>query len=397
MSTVKTIQLPFLLQLTCHWRALPALRWLHRQRHHARKFKTYNLPYKCASIMWFGVQADQNIRRMEKTQTVRRRLSKHNVSLKTLKQRNFASSTSLFVLRLLADTFIKMLDAQLSDDKSSHSPSAGISPDLDTAVSCESSDQRSQRRCCATSPSPSPSLSPSPSARIAASTRICARPTATRTSFATAAAPVRYCAHDRRNVARLAHAVVEHAASAVTCRSSSSCVLDAEMSTLSRTPAVVDDDSDATDFDGWIVWHESGRKSRRLTCLTVLILVKIVDEAKQALHDALCVVRNLFVDNRAIYSGGAADISCSVTVAVAKAADEVRSVLDEIPSIEQYAMHLLRHQMLFRWPFTEGDSKLGIDDMKKQYDPLISKTAAGSTGDTVLKIDDVITAGESEE
>ena len=55
--------------------------------------------------------------------------------------------------------------------------------------------------------------------------------------------------------------------------------------------------------------------SLHLTC-------QIVDEAKRALHDALCVVRNLVVDNRVVYGGGAAEISCSL--AVAKAADEVR-------------------------------------------------------------------------
>ena len=57
--------------------------------------------------------------------------------------------------------------------------------------------------------------------------------------------------------------------------------------------------------------------------------MQIVDEAKRALHDSLCAVRNLVVDNRVVYGGGAAEISCSL--AVAKAADE-------IPSIEQYAM-----------------------------------------------------------
>lgn len=48
---------------------------------------------------------------------------------------------------------------------------------------------------------------------------------------------------------------------------------------------------------------------------------QIIDEAKRALHDALCVVRNLVVDNRVVYGGGAAEISCSV--AVSKAADQV--------------------------------------------------------------------------
>jgi T-complex protein 1 subunit epsilon len=52
--------------------------------------------------------------------------------------------------------------------------------------------------------------------------------------------------------------------------------------------------------------------------------VQIIDEAKRALHDALCVVRNLVVDNRVVYGGGAAEISSSI--AVSKAADEVRLV-----------------------------------------------------------------------
>jgi len=49
-----------------------------------------------------------------------------------------------------------------------------------------------------------------------------------------------------------------------------------------------------------------------------------VDEAKRALHDAICVVRNLIVDNRVVYGGGAAEISSAI--AVGKAADEVRLV-----------------------------------------------------------------------
>lgn len=49
--------------------------------------------------------------------------------------------------------------------------------------------------------------------------------------------------------------------------------------------------------------------------------LQIIDEAKRALHDAICVVRNLVLDNRVVYGGGAAEIASSV--AVAKAADEV--------------------------------------------------------------------------
>jgi T-complex protein 1 subunit epsilon len=48
----------------------------------------------------------------------------------------------------------------------------------------------------------------------------------------------------------------------------------------------------------------------------------IIDEAKRSLHDAICAVRNLVRDNRVVYGGGAAEISCSL--AVSKVADEVR-------------------------------------------------------------------------
>merc|ERR1712024_129908 len=54
----------------------------------------------------------------------------------------------------------------------------------------------------------------------------------------------------------------------------------------------------------------------------------IVEEAKRSMHDALCVVRNLVRDNRVVYGGGAAEISCSL--AVSKAADKIKT-------IEQYA------------------------------------------------------------
>ncbi|KAK7690594.1 T-complex protein 1 subunit epsilon [Cerrena zonata] len=160
---------------------------------------------------------------------------------------------------------------------------------------------------------------------------------------------------------------------------------------------------------------------------TVTVFVRgsnkmIVDEAKRALHDALCAVRNLVVDNRVVYGGGAAEISCSL--AVAKAADE-------IPTIEQYAMRAFA-SALDAVPLAlaensglspidnlaevksrhvqEGISTLGIDclgrgdnDMKKQnvYDPLISKRQqyllATQLVRAVLKIDDVIVAGELDE
>ncbi|KAI5449703.1 T-complex protein 1 subunit epsilon [Naganishia albida] len=143
----------------------------------------------------------------------------------------------------------------------------------------------------------------------------------------------------------------------------------------------------------------------------------IIDEAKRALHDAICVVRNIVRDNRVVYGGGAAEICASI--AVAKAADD-------IPTIEQYAMRAFA-QALDSTPLalaensglspidtlaevksrqvTENNPRLGIDclgkgdnDMKAQfvYDPLISKRQqfllATQVVRMILRIDDVVDA-----
>lgn len=50
--------------------------------------------------------------------------------------------------------------------------------------------------------------------------------------------------------------------------------------------------------------------------------IQVVEEAKRALHDALCVVRNLVRDNRIVYGGGACEIACAIEVA--KEANKVR-------------------------------------------------------------------------
>jgi len=55
----------------------------------------------------------------------------------------------------------------------------------------------------------------------------------------------------------------------------------------------------------------------------------IIEEAKRSLHDAICVVRNLVRDNRIVYGGGAAEMTCSLHVA---------READKISTLEQYAM-----------------------------------------------------------
>lgn len=55
----------------------------------------------------------------------------------------------------------------------------------------------------------------------------------------------------------------------------------------------------------------------------------IVEEAKRALHDAMCVTRNLIVDNRIVYGGGASEVACGL-----KVCEEA----DKVSGLEQYAM-----------------------------------------------------------
>ncbi|KAI8054692.1 chaperonin Cpn60/TCP-1 family [Syncephalis plumigaleata] len=141
----------------------------------------------------------------------------------------------------------------------------------------------------------------------------------------------------------------------------------------------------------------------------------IIDEAKRSLHDAICVVRNLVRDNRVVYGGGAAEISCSLAV---------EQAADKVSSIEQYAMRAFATALdatplalaensglspietlahVKSQQATEGNSRLGIDclmkgsnDMRAQhvFDPLISKRQqfllATQLVKMILKIDDVI-------
>ncbi|KAK7074681.1 T-complex protein 1 subunit epsilon [Halocaridina rubra] len=54
----------------------------------------------------------------------------------------------------------------------------------------------------------------------------------------------------------------------------------------------------------------------------------IVEEAKRSIHDAICVVRNLVRNNKIVYGGGAAEVSCALAVS---------EEADKISTLEQYA------------------------------------------------------------
>ncbi len=158
----------------------------------------------------------------------------------------------------------------------------------------------------------------------------------------------------------------------------------------------------------------------------------IVEEAKRSLHDAMCVVRNLVRDNRVVYGGGSAEISCSI--AIRKHADTVVGVdqyairafaeaLDDIPlalaenaglsPIEEVAA-IKSRQVKENCPTiglglmsadqaeikTHGTTIYHSTDMKQLgvFETLIGKQQqlqlAAQVVKMILKIDDVITQGQ---
>lgn len=144
----------------------------------------------------------------------------------------------------------------------------------------------------------------------------------------------------------------------------------------------------------------------------------IVDEARRSLHDAMCVVRNLIKDNRVVYGGGSAEISCSLAVS---------EFADTVPGIEQYAIRAFADALedipmalaensglspisevtkVKARHLSEGNWRLGIDcnqlgtcDMRDHlvYETLIGKQQqlqlATQVVKMILKIDDVIMHG----
>ncbi|XP_020391216.1 T-complex protein 1 subunit epsilon [Stegostoma tigrinum] len=148
----------------------------------------------------------------------------------------------------------------------------------------------------------------------------------------------------------------------------------------------------------------------------------IIEEAKRALHDALCVIRNLVKDNRIVYGGGAAEIACALAV---------NEAADKCPTLEQYAMRAFADSLevipmslaensgynpiqtmteVRARQVKENNFALGIDclhketnDMRKQHviETLIGKkqqiSLATQVVKMILKIDDIRCPGEMQE
>lgn len=146
----------------------------------------------------------------------------------------------------------------------------------------------------------------------------------------------------------------------------------------------------------------------------------IIEEAKRAMHDALCTVRNVIKDQKIVYGGGAAEISCALACAVKVYA---------ISTLEQYAFHAFAEALevvpmalaensglspvdtlatIKAQQLAECNPALGVDclnrgtsDMKVQnvIESLTSKTQqillATQLVKMILKIDDIRSPGDA--
>merc|ERR1719263_1110451 len=145
----------------------------------------------------------------------------------------------------------------------------------------------------------------------------------------------------------------------------------------------------------------------------------IIEEIKRSIHDALCIVRNLVRDNRVVYGGGSAEISCGLAVsdaakkkvgvdqfamhAFADALETIPMALAEnsgLSGIESLAAIKTR-QIEEKNPWLGIDCKTkGTNDMKQQkvLETLHGKKQqmllATQVVKMILKIDDVISPNE---
>lgn len=175
-----------------------------------------------------------------------------------------------------------------------------------------------------------------------------------------------------------------------------------------------------TTNDKMIVIRE-GQVSKAVTILVRGSSKTVVDEAKRSLHDALCVTRNMIVDNRIAPGGGATELSASL--AVYKEAEKigsaeqyaVRSFADALEIIPlalaensgyspiEYVGNLKAKQAAEKNPALGVDClRKGLNDMYLQgvYEATKSKIQqlqlATQVVKMILKIDDVIASTEYE-
>ena len=164
---------------------------------------------------------------------------------------------------------------------------------------------------------------------------------------------------------------------------------------------------------------EDCSNSKAVTILVRGGSIMIVDEAHRAIHDALCVVRNMVKDSHIVGGGGATELSCSL--AVHREADKIAGIeqyairgfadaLEEIPVAlaDNSGYNPIEYMSLLKDEHVnKGNPYAGVDclrtgeiDMLKQgvFESLNSKKQqlqlATQVVKMILKIDDVIVPGE---
>lgn len=172
--------------------------------------------------------------------------------------------------------------------------------------------------------------------------------------------------------------------------------------------------------DDKMTFVEGCKNPKAVTLLVRGGTERIVDEAERAVHDALCVVRDVVVNPKVVAGGGApeAEIAKRLRAYADKlsgreqlAVQAFAEALESVPMIlaENAGMDPVDTQVELRTKHEQGMIWAGVDpfkgkvaDMAKQnvYEPLavkvqIIKSASEAAG-MILKIDDVIAASKKE-
>ncbi len=148
---------------------------------------------------------------------------------------------------------------------------------------------------------------------------------------------------------------------------------------------------------------------------------RVVDEAERALHDALCVVRDVVVDPRVVIGGGATELELSRMLAAYSnklsgkeqlAAQAYAEALEIIPATlaENAGMDYVTSLLELSAKHHNKQRNAGVDPMKGKvadvsklevYEPFVVKAqalkSAGEAAGMILKIDDIIAASKSKE
>ncbi|MBS7655065.1 TCP-1/cpn60 chaperonin family protein [Candidatus Bathyarchaeota archaeon] len=173
--------------------------------------------------------------------------------------------------------------------------------------------------------------------------------------------------------------------------------------------------------DDKMTFIEGCKNPKSVTILVRGGAERIVNEAERAIHDALCVIRDVVVDPRVVGGGGAPETEVARKLrqyAEKLAGKEQLAVLAFAEALDSIPMTLSENAGLdpidiiteLRSKHDKGEMWAGVDifsgkvsDMTKNdvYEPLVVKTqvikSASEAATMILRIDDVIAASKTKE